>query len=494
MSPSFTHRHAVDDRWVFWGFLGLLLWAPLPLASNRIWAIGILVVWVLLLFAGLCFAWRGRMAQVWSRLAMFRWPLFFLASFALLTQFQSLPLPAEAVEWLSPEAERIRAGASVLTGPSVHTVSIDEFQSSVYTALSVSFLLSFIIAVVLLRTEQRIDTLATVLVVSGLVQAILAVLLFSMGAQYQLFFTAINHVRALGSFVNPNHLAGYLELTLSVGIGLMLSRLGNTSSTKLHGWRDWAVASLKFLISPKMRLRLMLVIMVIALVLSRSRMGNTAFFAAMLIVGVMAISLSRRATPATVTLIASLVVVDIFIIGSWIGIEQVVHRVQETAVMASDKRTEQTVEARIEPARYSVDLIKSFPMLGSGGGSFYNVFSRYRPPQADTFYDHTHNDYVEIASDTGLIGAALLGGFVLVSLGRMVWVLRVRHSAFARGMAFGGLMASVALIIHSFVDFNLQIPANALTMTVILALGWCSAALPGSPSQSRNALQKSSGQ
>ena len=45
-------------------------------------------------------------------------------------------------------------------------------------------------------------------------------------------------------------------------------------------------------------------------------------------------------------------------------------------------------------------------------------------------------------------------------------------------MAFGGLMAMVAYLIHSFVDFNLQIPANALSMVILIALLWSASALP----------------
>lgn len=44
-----------------------------------------------------------------------------------------------------------------------------------------------------------------------------------------------------------------------------------------------------------------------------------------------------------------------------------------------------------------------------------------------------------------------------------------------RGLSFSALMAIISFGIHSTVDFNLQIPANAATFMVILALGWLSA-------------------
>ncbi len=46
-------------------------------------------------------------------------------------------------------------------------------------------------------------------------------------------------------------------------------------------------------------------------------------------------------------------------------------------------------------------------------------------------------------------------------------------------MAFTVSMAIIALLIHSIVDFNLQIPANAATFMVLLALGWTVSHLPG---------------
>jgi hypothetical protein len=43
-----------------------------------------------------------------------------------------------------------------------------------------------------------------------------------------------------------------------------------------------------------------------------------------------------------------------------------------------------------------------------------------------------------------------------------------------RGMSFACIMGVTAILIHSWVDFNLQIPANAMLFMVLLALGWIS--------------------
>lgn len=471
------NRPQVRDGWVYYGLLALLVWAPLPLASNRIWGIGILVVWMLALLSGAAIAWRRHAGEAFSRLSEFRWPLILLGGFVLLALLQTLPLPANMVALLSPESYRVQDAAGLTASGLPMRLSIDVFQSRIFTALSFVCFMAFALTALLTRTAERLDTLAQTLVWSGLLQALIGVLLFSFGAHYRLFFTELGHDRVIGTFVNQNHFAGYMEMCLAVGIGLMLARLGNSKPGQ-GDWRQRLIMALGFLISAKMRLRLVLIVMVIALVLTRSRMGNTAFFASMLIVGFVAIALSRRGTPATVWLIVSLVIIDVFIIGTWVGLEKVMHRIQETTVVTEQGRSEESVEQRIGPAVYAVELVRDFPVFGSGGGSFYNAFARYRPPEITAYFDHAHNDYVEIASDTGLLGFSLLGGVVLLVMGGALWVLYRRHSSLSRGMAFAGLMAIVALGIHGTVDFNLQIPANALTFTVILALAWSGAILP----------------
>lgn len=462
-----------NDRWAFWGLLALLCWLPLPLGSNRTFAVALLVFWSQILLWGTVFAWRHDLAGLSARLTLFRWPVGLLGAFILVPWLQWLPLPADWLAVLSPEALAVSQGV-------VDTlrVSLDPGQTQLYAALSFAYWSVFVAALVLVRDSRRLDTLALVLVGSGVFQALLGAALFSTGATYRLFFSELTHDRVKGAFVYHNHMAGYMEICLSVGIGLMLARLGGGGKQRPStGWKEKLQAAIDFSLSPKMRLRLMLVIMVIALVLTRSRMGNTGFFAALLIVGLLTIVLSRRTAPRTVALIASLVIIDVVVVGSWIGVEKVVDRVQETALTSEEGGREESVELRVDAARHAYALVEDFPWLGTGAGSFYTAYLRYRTPR-EGYFDHAHNDYAEIAADFGGPATLLLGGFVLSAVVSAVLVLARRRSDLPRGLAFGGLMAIVAFLIHSTVDFNLQIPANALTLLVVFAMLWSVASLP----------------
>lgn len=481
--PGLIHRKDnKQDRWAFTGLLGLLVWAPIPLASNRTWALGILLLWSIIL-CGMC-AWNYRHATetLYSRLLTYRTPLLLLGAFSTWAVLQTIPVPAEVARRVSAETWTVwRAPFDVFAGPKAMPLSLDPFQGHLYATASFVYLSVFVVTLCLANSARRLQWLAVTLVMSGVIQALFGIAMFSKGSEYQLFFADISHQRILGTFRYHNSMAGYMELCLSVGIGLMLAQLGNLHAHP--GWRRKTVAALRFVLSAKMLLRAMLVIMVIALVLTRSRMGNSAFFAAMLLVGFAAIVLKRHAAPAAIWLISSLIVIDILVIGTWIGLEKVVSRVQETTLSTSVGKTEDSIEQRSVVPRAAISIIQDFPLAGTGGGSFYSAFFRYRPSEIAAYFEHTHNDYLEIAGDTGLVGLGLLMAFAAYCAGTFIQVLRKRHDHVFRGMAFGSLMALVSIGIHGFVDFNLQIPSNALTLTAILAMGLAAAGLEHKESQ-----------
>lgn len=453
----------INDNWVFGGLLLLLAWAPLPLGSNRSLPLGILVLACVALLVACAWTWRRRPDMAWQRLMLFRLPLLLLAAFVGLVWLQTWELPALWVAALSPETWRVQEGVAP------PTLSLDVHQTRIYAALSVAYLCCFVVVVMCVRDRHRLDRLAYWLVLTGVVQAVLAIALYSLKAKYFVFYTQVQHVTTLGTFVNRNHFAGFMELCLGVGVGLMLARLGNQSEGS-RSWRERTVRWLKFLLSPKMVLRMLLVVMVIALVLTRSRMGNTGFFASLLVVGTLALALTRRSAPAMVTLIISLVLVDVLVVGTWVGLEKVVERVQGPQ-FAID------VDFRADVAAHAVDLVADFPWFGTGGGSFYSAYIRYRS-MLPGYFDHAHHDYLELAADFGLLGLALLGALVVSTFWVSARAMAKRRSALPRGIAFGVMMAMVAIAIHSTVDFNLQIPANALLTVVVLAMGWLAYRLP----------------
>ena len=88
------------------------------------------------------------------------------------------------------------------------------------------------------------------------------------------------------------------------------------------------------------------------------------------------------------------------------------------------------------------------------------------------FYDYAHNDYLQLAAETGVIGLLCIGTLVGLCLWSGFRALCTRRDPLMRGVAFGSLMGILALLAHSTVDFNLQIPANTCTFVILLAFAW----------------------
>jgi O-antigen ligase len=206
--------------------------------------------------------------------------------------------------------------------------------------------------------------------------------------------------------------------------------------------------------------------MVIGLVLTHSKMGNTAFFSSLIAAGSIGLVLSKRAPRATVVLLLSLVAIDIALVGTWFGAEKIVSGMKQASVAEAPER--------MEVSEYTFRHLNDYLWTGAGGGSFYVGFPRSRTGDLFHFYDHAHDDYAELGSEYGIAGMILLTCIVLSSLYAALLAQHRRRDPLMRGMAFSSTMGIIARMIHSLADFNLQIPANAATFMVILSLGWIS--------------------
>ena len=440
------------SRWIFISYLALLVWAPVPLGSNRSWVWPLLALWAL----GLALWWlargvRGKLSfpAILHDARLMLWCGLLGLVYVWL---QLVPLPIELLKILSPQAARWHLAAAAPGTASMAPLTLDPYATLEAACKSTAYLAFFALSLVLLRDRDRIRYAAYTLIASGVLQAVYGALvsLQSSGAV------------ASGTFVNRNHYAGYLTMCLSVGIGVLIAHL---SGAKNPSWGRYFRNLMQWVITPKMALRLGLVIMVVALVLTRSRMGNSSFFISMLIAGAIGLLLAKRATRSMVVLLISLVAVDVFIVGTYFGTQRVVERITQTTAETED---------RDEVAGYTLNMWKDYPVFGSGLGSFAVVFPRYSGDGTAVSYADAHNDYLQFGAETGVVGLSLLGLMVLMSFAAALRAQYLRRDPLMRGLSFAAMMGIMALMIHSAADFNLQIPANALTFMLLLAFAWIS--------------------
>jgi O-antigen ligase len=119
------------------------------------------------------------------------------------------------------------------------------------------------------------------------------------------------------------------------------------------------------------------------------------------------------------------------------------------------------------------DCLRMFahrPVLGWGLGTFPTVYPSYRSFYTNLFVNEAHNDYAQLLVETGLLGFGLMLWF-LVRLYRSGWPTSRRWEFKWDGaVSLAALLGCTGLLLHSLVDFNLQIPANAALFYVLCGL------------------------
>jgi O-antigen ligase len=152
------------------------------------------------------------------------------------------------------------------------------------------------------------------------------------------------------------------------------------------------------------------------------------------------------------------------ILVSWLGIGSALER------FASYKTLEVSEGARAEMLRGSWHIFLDHPIAGTGLGTLQEVFPLYETLYTGLIVNHSHNDYVEVLAEMGVIGGLCCAAF-LILLFRIGWKILVVEQE-AKNFAFhaGALVACLGLLVHATVDFNFHIPSNALIFLLQAAL------------------------
>jgi len=415
----------------------LLAWLPLPVGSDRDWSAGLLVLVVSLLAGLRCLTHLTAPRAIGQPLRTA------LPLFALLLLCQL---------WV---AIQLGSGISRDTGAGIQ-----------YLALGCAYSLLFLLIVDLFQTRKRLTLLLVVLICSGTFQAFYGTIMTLSGTEWLLTGPKTAYLgNATGTYVNRNHLAGYLEMTLACGIGLLLA---------LRDGRPFNRRRLmELMMGPKARLRLALVVMVIALVMTHSRMGNTAFVAALLILGTLFTLINPEHRKRNLLLLASLILIDLLVVSQFFGLDKLKDRLLATqfeSQVVGDEVVARANEQRDDIFGYALPMLEESPLGGIGAGAFETAFQRHPGADIKLHFDHAHNDFLQFAIEYGLIGTLPLVLFVLGAFTQSLKALWRRESWYRSGVGFGAAMGILALMIHSATDFNLQIPANAATFVVLCAI------------------------
>ncbi len=236
-----------------------------------------------------------------------------------------------------------------------------------------------------------------------------------------------------GPYANRNHFAGFVELILPLAlVPLVLGRVRR---------ERWLVVGL-FAVLP-----------IGALFLSASRGGIVSFGVELALVAL--VMVQRRMAGKQLLAGAAVLVVALLMV-TWLGVNQLLQR------FSSFQSLEATVGKRASMRQDTWHIFLDHPVTGTGFGTLQIVFPPYETLYDGKIVNHTHNDYLEALSDTGLLGGLCCAWFLGILFWEALKRLRQINNSFAGALQLSGLMACSGFLVHSLVDFNLHIPANAL--------------------------------
>jgi O-antigen ligase len=335
--------------------------------------------------------------------------------------------------------------------PVIYLARID-----MYSVLG-GLMIYFSIACFLSGSKPRTFLLLAVLIF-GMVHVLIGLVQFRRGDNFMLipFLQRFDYGRrASGFYVCPNHLAGLLEVVGVFGMSI-------TCWSRLPLWTKvlcaYATATCYF-----------------GLILTGSRGGYLSALGSLLLFVVLSGALLRKISRQLFWRVGGpgIIVAVLVSIGAF-------SLIQHDSYLSERAQSMFEKNVRLKMWDAAIEQFKLQPLFGTGSGTYLYYGRQFRSPelQADPIY--VHNDYLQLLAEYGLGGAALFVVFLGTHLAsgwknfQRIALKRVTVSSrlLSNGMALqmGAIPAVFALVIHSFLDFNLHIPANVLLLGLVFGI------------------------
>ena len=375
---------------------------------------------------------------------------------------------------LLPLREIATSGATSIS--LANTLSLDPYSTRLVLVQLATLLIYFAATLVFVDTPHRLHVMVRTIMIFGFCLALFGLTQSFTSPTKVYWIRELNQSTAFGPFINRHHFAGYMELTISLPLGLLFAGAVDKDKRILYLF----VAG----------------IMGVALVMTSSRGGIISLVAEIVfLVIVTAIwrrqsdtrrlrSSSRLKRIAARVGMATGLLVGLFLGVMLLGGEFSINRFIDSV------NTDDPTTGRAHFWSVTLDIIRAHPYLGTGLGAFGVIYTRYDTRNGLYRLEQAHNDYLQVLSDGGVVGAFLALSFVVLLFYKGIVRARSKDD-FRRGVALASLGGCFAVLVHSFFDFTLHTTSNALLFLVLAALATMNGRVESAP-EARKRRRRSS--
>jgi O-antigen ligase len=261
-------------------------------------------------------------------------------------------------------------------------------------------------------------------------------------------------------FVNRNHFAGYLEIMVPLALGLVWA--GIAPAFRRQGLVNIIARAVTGPDSVKAFVASIAAVVLVFCILATHSRGAVFGLAASLTTLVLLLADSWRARG--LALVVAAAALAVLLAGADGG------RALERAARLADGAGDNSAVMRVKIWKDTAHMIKDFPALGVGLGSFETAYPSYKTFGQERSVFQPESDWLYILSEGGIAGFVIAGAFLLVLMAKVASRLSLRRDGFAMGIAAGGTAGACGLVAHGLVDTGLHMPAILFTVTVVLAL------------------------
>lgn len=372
----------------------------------------------------------------------------------VLIGIQLAPLPVDIIRIISPQTYSIYKETVFIDEPARWvSISVNKKATLMEFFRIASYIVFYVLTVQILTKKDALRKTVSVVVVFASLLSLFAVL------QRILWNSKIYWLRELtlggspfGPYVNRNHYAGLMEMLFPLVLGLFLfykpyatyksfrekiAEVFNLQRTNLYvllGFSSVLIATSVFL--------------------TLSRSGIVSLCISMIFFGLL--FLARGTSKRRGVIIIAVFILVALSVG-WFGWSPIIERFEHL------KDTHGNIsELRAEIWRDSSNIIKDFPVTGTGFGTFVNIYPKYRTISGNEVVEHAHNDYIELLSEGGFPALILCAWFVITLFYKSYRVFLKRRELYSIYLFIAAAAGMASILIHGLTDFNLQIGANGL--------------------------------
>jgi O-antigen ligase len=351
----------------------------------------------------------------------------------------------------------------------VNTLSLDPNSTKLVVVQLATLFVYFAATLVFVDTPNRLRVLVRTITLFGFFLAIFGLTQSFTSPTKVYWIRELNQSTAFGPFINRHHFAGYMELTISLPLGLLLA--GSIDKEKRLIYLFFAG------------------LMGVALVMTASRGGIISLVAEIVFLVIVTaiwrkhgirrrVGSSRLKDAATRAALAAALIFGLFLGVILLGGEFSLNRFIDSV------NTDDPTTGRAHFWSVTLDIIKANPVAGTGLGAYGVIYTRYDSRNGLYRLEQAHNDYLQVFSDAGVVGGVLAFAFVVLLFYRGFGRARSRDN-FRRGVALAALGGCFAVLVHSFFDFTLHTTSNALLFLVLAALATLNGRVEDAPRRRR---------